>query len=108
MNQMELATYLGRLQAPPPEPPRYQAPVGKNYYQILQVDPLADPEVVEAAFKRLALKYHPDTSTVPDAPDRMREILVARELLTNPAKRAAYDKWLGVERRIEALRPEEV
>jgi hypothetical protein len=108
MNQLQLATYLGRQQAPQPAPPRYQQPAGKTYYQILQVDPLADPEVVEAAFKRLALKYHPDTSTEPDAANRMREILIARDLLTNPAKRAAYDKWLGIERRIEALRPEEV
>jgi len=108
MNQLELASYLGRQQAPQPEPPRYQAPVGKTFYQVLHVDPLADPEVVEAAFKRLALKYHPDTSTEPHAADRMREILYARELLTDPAKRAAYDKWLGIERRIEALRPEEV
>lgn len=108
MDQKELALYLGRQQAPQPEPPRYQQPVGKTFYQVLQVDPLAEPEVVDAAFKRLALKYHPDTSTDPDAPHRMRELLVARDLLTNPDKRAAYDKWLGIERRIEALRPEEV
>jgi len=108
MSQLELATYMGRQQSPQPEPPRYTAPVGKNYYQVLQVDPLADPEVVDAAFKRLALKYHPDTSTESDAHDRMRELLVARELLTHPERRAAYDRWLGIERRIEALRPEEV
>ncbi len=108
MDQQQLAIYLGRQQAPQPEPPRYQQPVGKTYYQVLQVDPLAEPEVVDAAFKRLALKYHPDTSTDPDASSRMRELLVARDLLTNPDKRAAYDKWLGIERRIEALRPEEV
>ncbi len=108
MNQLQLATYLGRQYAPQPEPPRYQPPVGKTFYQVLQVDPLADPEVVEAAFKRLALKYHPDTSTEPDAADRMRELLIARDLLTDPVKRAAYDTWLGIERRIEALRPEEV
>jgi len=31
-----------------------------DLYRVLQVDPSADPEVIEAAYKRLALKYHPD------------------------------------------------
>lgn len=107
MSQLELATYMGQQQAQP-EPPRIQQPVGRTYYQVLQVDPFADPEVVDAAFKRLALKYHPDTSTAPDAADRMRELLIARELLTDPARRTAYDHWLGLVKRVEALRPEEV
>ncbi|HSD83576.1 MAG TPA: DnaJ domain-containing protein, partial [Anaerolineae bacterium] len=32
----------------------------KNYYQILQVVPQAEPEVIEAAYRRLMRKYHPD------------------------------------------------
>jgi hypothetical protein len=107
MSQLELATYMGRQEARP-EPPRIQQPVGRTYYQVLQVDPFADPEVVDAAFKRLALKYHPDTSQDPNAAGRMRDLLTAREILTDPARRAAYDKWLGIVHRVEALRPEEV
>ena len=108
MSQLELSAYLGRLQDARPDPPRIQQPTGRTYYQVLQVDPLADPEVVDAAFKRLALKYHPDTSPDPQADGKMRELLTAREILADPARRAAYDRWLGVVRRVEALRPEEV
>ena len=62
MSQMELSAFLMRQQEARPGPPRIQQPTGRTYYQVLQVDPLADPDVVEAAFKRLAMKYHPDTS----------------------------------------------
>ena len=108
MSQLELSAYLGRQQDTRPDPPRIQQPVGRNYYQVLHVDPLADPEVIDAAFKRLAMKYHPDTSSNPSAAAQMRELLTAREILSDPARRAAYDKWLGIVRRVEALRPEEV
>lgn len=87
---------------------------GPTFYQILQVDPAADPEVIEAAFRRLSLKYHPDRSTAPDAAARMRELLEARAVLTNPQKRRVYDASLGIVRRPDppprapAMRPEDV
>ncbi len=108
MSQMELSAFLMRQQDTRPGPPPIQQPTGRTYYQVLQVDPLADPEVIEAAFRRLAMKYHPDTSTDPAADARMREFLTAREILGDPLRRAAYDRWLGIVKRVEALRPEEV
>ena len=108
MSQLELSAFLMRQQEARPGPPPIQQPTGRTYYQVLHVDPLADPEVIEAAFKRLALKYHPDTSPDPMAAGQMRELLTAREVLSDPQRRAAYDKWLGIVRRVEALRPEEV
>ena len=84
---------------------------GPTYYQILQVDPAADPEVIEAAFRRLALKYHPDRSAVPDAADRMRELLEAKACLTDPDRRRVYDASLGIaprRPRPAAMRPEDV
>jgi hypothetical protein len=87
-----------------------QTPV-RTLYQIMQVDPYADPEVVEAAFKRLALKYHPDRSTLPDAAVRMRELIEARDVLTDSKKRRAYDVSIGIKPKVEpirALRPEDV
>ncbi|MDQ3657167.1 MAG: DnaJ domain-containing protein [Chloroflexota bacterium] len=108
MNQLELSAYLGKQQESRPDPPRIQQPAGRTYYQVLQVDPLADPEVVDAAFKRLAMKYHPDTSSGPGSESNLRELLTAREILSDPARRAAYDKWLGIVKRVEATRPEDV
>ncbi len=83
-------------------------PVGRTLYQDLQVDPEADPEVIDAAFKRLALKHHPDRSSEADSEMRMRSLIAAREVLSNPARRRAYDASLGIVRRVEALRPEDV
>ncbi len=80
----------------------------RTYYQILQVDPAADPEIIEAAFKRLALKYHPDRSTAPDAAARMRELIEARDHLSDPVKRRRYDASIGIVHRTEALRSDEV
>ena len=64
----------------------------KNYYQILQVDPSADPEVITAAYKRLSAKFHPDKNPSVDAVQRMSEINLAYETLKNPEKRVQYDK----------------
>jgi hypothetical protein len=82
------------------------APAQPTLYQVLQVDPSADLEVIEAAFKRLAFKYHPDRSTAPDAAARMRELIEAREILTDPQRRAAYDARLRLPGRRPAPAPD--
>lgn len=83
----------------------------RTLYQVVQVDQDADPDVIEAAFKRLALKYHPDRSKDPQAPERMREVLAAKDVLSDPKRRLQYDRSIGIERqppRPPALRPEDV
>ncbi|HQY29880.1 MAG TPA: DnaJ domain-containing protein [Thermomicrobiales bacterium] len=83
----------------------------RTLYQVLQVDQDADPDVIEAAFKRLALKYHPDRSKDPEAAAKMREVLAARNVLEDGKRRLAYDASIGIRReppRTPALRPEEV
>ena len=78
-------------------------PLGnKDYYKILQVDPSADPEVLEAAYKRLARKYHPDMNKSPDATLRMQELNAAYGILRNPVKRTQYDR----ERASQPSRPD--
>lgn len=81
--------------------PQAHVPQGKTAYQVLQIDPAAEQEVVDAAFKRLALKYHPDTSKAPDASGRMREIIEAHTILTDPDKRERYDRSIGIQRPVK-------
>ena len=77
-------------------------------YQVLQVDPSADPEIIEVAYKRLAMKHHPDTGGGPESQERMRQLNAARDVLRDPARRATYDRTLGIVRLPDALRPEDV
>ncbi len=60
-------------------------------YKILQVDHEAEDEVIVAAYRRLARKYHPDVAPGPEAAARMAAINAAWELIGEPARRAAYD-----------------
>jgi len=63
----------------------------KNYYEILQVSPNAEPSVITAAYRRLAQAYHPDTAKDPKASARMADINEAYEVLSNPVRRSEYD-----------------
>jgi curved DNA-binding protein CbpA len=72
----------------PDEGERRSAP---DWYEVLQVSPTAEREVVEAAYKRLALKYHPDRDSGPGALARMKLINCAYDVLRDPKSRAKYD-----------------
>jgi curved DNA-binding protein CbpA len=61
-------------------------------YKTLQVDSEADPEVIQAAYRRLAQKFHPDVAPGPEAAARMASINRAWAVLRDPASRAAYDR----------------
>ncbi len=61
-------------------------------YEVLQVDPEAEAEVIGAAYRRLARMYHPDVSTDPQSHAKMIAINQAWEQLRDPAKRAAVDR----------------
>ena len=56
-------------------------------YKILQVDSEAEDEVIQAAYRRLARKYHPDLAETPEAAARMSAINAAWELIGDPAAR---------------------
>jgi curved DNA-binding protein CbpA len=71
---------------------------GFDPYKTLQVDPEAEDEVIQAAYRRLARKYHPDLAETPDAAARMALINAAWEVIGNPAARAAYDRGKAAER----------
>jgi curved DNA-binding protein CbpA len=65
---------------------------GADPYKTLQVDPEAEDEVIAAAYRRLARKYHPDVAPGPEAAARMTAINAAWELIGEPGRRAEFDR----------------
>lgn len=63
-----------------------------NPYKVLQVDPSAEQEVIEAAYRRLVRKYHPDVNSAPAAEARMKELIEAYAMVRDPARRAEFDR----------------
>lgn len=71
-----------------------------DYYKILQVHNLAEPEIIESAYKRLARKYHPDANPNGNAGEKMQMINEAYTVLSNPGKRQEYNKeWEKINRK---------
>ena len=68
----------------------------KDYYRFLQVHMLAETEIIESAFRRLAKKYHPDINREKDAGLKMRLLNEAYEILRDPEKRREYDIELSL------------
>ena len=64
-------------------------------YKLLQVDPVADPEIIAVAYRKLALRYHPDVASGPEAAAMMVALNRARDLLLDPARRAEHDQHRG-------------
>ncbi|HVQ74599.1 MAG TPA: J domain-containing protein [Candidatus Binatia bacterium] len=65
-----------------------------DYYEVLQVSPRAHPMVIVKAYRLLAALYHPDNRATGDV-DRFREVAEAAKVLTDPRRRAAYDRERG-------------
>jgi curved DNA-binding protein CbpA len=64
-----------------------------NYYDLMQINPRAEIETVQRVYRILAARYDPKNSQTGD-PERFRMLTEAYEVLSNPAKRSAYDRWL--------------
>lgn len=63
----------------------------QDYYEVLGVGRDADKKTIKNAFRKLALKYHPDRNKSPDAEERFKEIAEAYAILSDPDKRRQYD-----------------
>lgn len=65
----------------------------KDYYDILGVARDASQDDIKRAYRRLARKYHPDVSKEEGAEKKFQDLGEAYEVLKDPEKRAAYDKF---------------
>ena len=63
----------------------------KDYYKIMGLSRDASQDEIKRAYRKLARKYHPDVSKLPDAEAKFKELGEAYEVLKDPEKRAAYD-----------------
>lgn len=74
-------------------------PRDQDHYEVLQVAPDASQDVIEAAYRRLSRKYHPDVSADPQAAIMMRALNEAHQVLTNPIARAEFDRLRAARQR---------
>src|ERR671922_1500985 len=66
----------------------------EDFYQILGVKRDAKPEEIKKAYRRLARKYHPDVNPGDKAAeDRFKQMSEAFDVLSDPKKRAVYDRF---------------
>ncbi len=65
----------------------------KDYYTILGIARDATQDQIKKAYRKVARKYHPDISKEPNAESKFKDIGEAYEVLKDPEKRAAYDKF---------------
>lgn len=63
----------------------------KSHYEVLGLERSATEEDIKKAYKKLALKFHPDKNSAPSAEGAFKVISQAVETLSDPQKRAAYD-----------------
>ena len=66
--------------------------MSQDLYDLLGVDRDADADAIKKAYRRLARQLHPDVNPDPETQERFKEVSRAYEVLSDPQKRAAYDR----------------
>ncbi|XP_053893730.1 dnaJ homolog subfamily B member 4 [Malaclemys terrapin pileata] len=67
--------------------------MGKDYYSILGIEKGASEEDIKKAYRKQALKWHPDKNKSPHAEEKFKEVAEAYEVLSDPKKRDIYDQF---------------
>uniref|UniRef100_A0A1A7Z7E2 DnaJ (Hsp40) homolog, subfamily B, member 1b n=1 Tax=Iconisemion striatum TaxID=60296 RepID=A0A1A7Z7E2_9TELE len=67
--------------------------MAKDYYEILGIKKGASEDDIKKAYRKQALKYHPDKNKSPGAEDKFKEIAEAYDVLSDPKKKDVYDRF---------------
>lgn len=65
----------------------------RDYYEVLGVEKGADKKEIKKAYRKLAMKYHPDVSEDPESADKFKEVSEAYAVLSDEEKRNTYDQF---------------
>lgn len=63
-----------------------------TYFDMLEIGPDATIPEIKKSYRKLAFKYHPDHNTAKDAPKKLRQIIKAYQILSDPVRKEAYEK----------------
>ncbi|XP_029298016.1 dnaJ homolog subfamily B member 1b [Cottoperca gobio] len=67
--------------------------MGKDYYDILGINKGASEDDIKKAYRKQALRFHPDKNKSPGAEDKFKEIAEAYDVLSDPQKKDIYDRY---------------
>lgn len=67
--------------------------MGKDYYDILGIQKGASEDDIKKAYRKQALRYHPDKNKSPGAEEKFKEIAEAYDVLSDPQKKDIYDRF---------------
>ena len=65
----------------------------RDYYEVLGITQNASPEEIKRAYRKMARQYHPDVNKAAEAEATFKEINEANDVLSDPEKRAMYDRF---------------
>ncbi|VDM30456.1 unnamed protein product [Hydatigera taeniaeformis] len=67
--------------------------MGVDYYKVLGLEKGASEDDIKKAYRKMALKYHPDKNKSPNAGEKFKQVAEAYEVLSDPKKREIYDMY---------------